>query len=412
MALHVRPARPDDLDRILAIHTAAYPDERTALERRRNFEANPLGSFDDLFVAEREGTILAQAFLFPLEAWFGGRAVRVGGVASVAVAPEARGQGVGTGLLTGLHRASDVRGDAVTMLYAFRHAFYVRSGYGTSLSRKRLAIDPSSIPRAWRDRAKARVRGAGRGDADEIRAAYDRQTKTRTGWLTRPPALWDRHLARERRHFLIARGREEGTIAGYVAFELEQEESHAATSLLVDEIVADDADARLALFGALGAMGGQVAEIEIELEDGDPLELALLDPDRRRHGDEEVEHALGTIVGGPMVRVEDVQRAVEARGYTADGSFDLVVTAGEARNGSSEEIAVSVRVDSGRAEVSAARGASSALRTTRSGLASILYGGLRVGDAVRLGLVDADPKTAARAEPVLALPPPAPIDPF
>ncbi|MBS2013254.1 MAG: GNAT family N-acetyltransferase [Deltaproteobacteria bacterium] len=410
-SLHVRPARVDDLERILAIHTAAYPDERTVIERRRNFEANPLGGLEDLFVVEREGTVVGQAFLFALEAWFGGRAVRVGAVASVAVAPEARGQGVATGLLAGLHRTSDVRGDAITMLYAFRYRFYLRAGYGTSCSRKRLAIDPASIPRGWSDAARARVRAAGRGERPAIREAYERVARTKTGWLTRPPALWDRHLARERRQFLVAPG-PGGTIAGYVAFELTQEEAHAETSLLVDELVADDSATERALYGALGALRDQVDVIEIELEEGHPLEVALLDPDGRRRGDETVEHPLGTVVGGPMVRIEDVARAVEARGYASDGTFDLVVATGEPREAGVEEMAIRVRVEQGRAVVGSAQAAVSALRTTRSGLASMLYGGLRVRDAVRLGLADADPRTAAKADEVLALPPPAPVDRF
>lgn len=413
MSLLVRAATTDDLERILAIHTAAYPDERTTLERRRNFEANPLGTLEDLVVVERDGIVIGQAFLFALEAWFGGRAVKTGGIASVAVAPEARGQGVATTLLASLHRASDLRGDALTMLYAFRHRFYVRVGYGTSLSRKRLAIDPASVPRGWCERAKSRIRGANRGDGDAIRAAYDRQAPTRTGWLTRPPALWDRHLARERRHFLLASGETQGSVAGYVAFELEQDEAHAETTMIVDEVVADDPSTRLALLGALGAMRDQVATIELELEDGDPLEVALLDPDARRNGDEEVEHPIGTVAGGPMVRIEDVQRAIEARGYGADGTFDLVMTSGDPSSSAAEEMAISVRVEGGRATVSAPnRDAREAIRTSRSGLASILYGGLRVGDAVRLGLADADPRITARAEPVLALAAPAPIDRF
>ena len=128
--------------------------------------------------------------------------------------------------------------------------------------------------------------------------------------------------------------------------------------------------------------------------------------DGRRFGTESVEHDLGTIVGGPMLRIEDVPRALEARGYPADGALDVVV------HGSSEELAVSVRVRDGRAEVAAALGAAAALRTTRATLASVLYGGLRASDAARLGLLDADARTLARADAIFALPPIAPVDPF
>jgi predicted acetyltransferase len=397
--LRFRPATAEDLERILELHFAAFTDERSATERRRNFAANPLGDLTDVILAVRGEDIVGQAFLFPLEAWFGGRAVRVGAIASLATAPEVRGQGVATALLHHLHVAADVRGDALTMLYAFRQRFYARLGYGASSSRKRLAIEPSAIPEAWRMLARARVRRARGEDKDLMRRAYVRAASRTSGWLTRTDAFWDRHLSRERRQFLVADG-------GYVAFQLRQTELHASTALIVDELVADDDVTRRALLGSLGAMRDQVAEIELEVDANDPLELALVDSDGRRFGTDAVEHDLGTIVGGPMLRIEDVPRALEARGYPADGALDVVV------EGVGEELAVSVRVRDGRAEVSAALGAAAALRTSRAVLASVLYGGLRVSDAARLGLLDADARTLARADAVFALPPLAPVDPF
>ena len=414
--LRFRPATADDLDRVVEIHLAAFPDERTGEERRRNFTANPFGALEDLVLAECGDEIVGQAFLFPLEAWFGGRAVRIGAIASLAIAPEARGQGVATALLQHLHVASDVRGDALTMLFAFRQRFYARLGYGSSTSRRRLSIDPASVPASWRALARARVRRARGDDKEAIRAAHARAAAKASGWLTRSDAYWDRHLAREQRQFLVAdRPAQEGggTVAGYVAFELRQHEAHAATSLTVDEIAADDDVTRLALLGSLAAMRDQVSSILLEVDGSDPLELALVDSDGRRHGTHAVEHDLGTVVGGPMVRIEDVPRAIEARGYAADGAFDVVVHAGEGEtNGAGDEIAVSVRVDGGRAEVSAARGAAAALRTTRAALASMLYGGLRPSDAVRLGLADADARTLARADAILSMAPLASVDPF
>jgi predicted acetyltransferase len=170
---------------------------------------------------------------------------------------------------------------------------------------------------------------------------------------------------------------------------------------------------RLALIGSLAALRDQVAEIELEVDAADQLELALIDSDGRRFGTGLVEHDLGMLVGGPMVRIEDVPRAIEARGYSADGSFDIVVHAAEGEaNGAGDEIAVSVAVEGGRAEVSSARGAKASLRTSRGVLASMLYGGLRASDAVRLGLADADARTLARADSILAMAPLAPVDPF
>jgi predicted acetyltransferase len=398
MDLVFRSANNDDLDRLIEVHSTAFPDSRGVEERRRNLVSNPLGGLEDLLVAELGGRLVAHAFLFRLEAFFGGRRVKVGGVASVGVAPEVRRQGVGAALLAHAHAVSDVHGDALTMLYAFRQRFYARLGYASTTSRKRLDIDPRSIPDAWRHGV---VRAALGEDKAAIARVHERAAEAASGWLARPAALWERRFLRERRHHIVLEG-EGGELAGYVAFQLVQEQSHAETRLDVDEIVAVDDAARRALWGALGAMGDQIAEISVEVDATDPVELALLDADGRRYGTSDVEHPLGVVVGGPMVRIEDATRALEARGYAASGSFDLVLD---------DEMALHVRAEGGRAEVSAARGGS-AVRTSRRGLAALLYGGVRLGDAVRLGLAAAEPKLLAKVEPVLALPPLLPLDPF
>jgi predicted acetyltransferase len=188
-----------------------------------------------------------------------------------------------------------------------------------------------------------------------------------------------------------------------------QEQPHAETVLEVEELVADNAETRRALLGALSSMRDQAAEIVLEIADSDPLERALLDPDGRRFGTESVEHGLGEVVGGPMVRIEDIPRALEARGYEGSGSFDVVVRG--AKVGEADVIAVGVRVRDGRAEVGPARGGG-ALVTTRSGLAAIFYGGLAVTHAVGLGLAEADPRMAARVDAIARMAPLTPLDAF
>lgn len=409
-----RRATPDDLERLVDIHLVAYPDARSVEARERNFTHNAFGGFDSLFVVEESRLVVGHAFLFPFKASFGGVAIKVGGIASVGVAPEARGRGVATALVEHLHEVADRRGDVVTMLYAFRQGFYARLGYATTSSRKRLAFDTRSVPASWRALGRQRVRGVGPGDDKALRFLHARAAERASGWLVRPKRYWEKLLARERRITLVCERRAgqqkgRGTLAGYVAFSMAQELVHGETVIEVDEIVAEDAETRRALWGALAAMRDQATEVVAELAEDDPLERALIDPDGRRFGSEGVEHALGTVVGGPMVRIEDVPRALEARGYRADGVFDILVRA--SRRDPADTIAVGVRVSGGRAEVGPARGAN-VLRTSRRGAAAVLFGGLAVADAVALGLAEADPLTIARVDEIVRLPPLTPIDAF
>lgn len=410
-----RRAREDDLDRLVEIHLAAYPDPRSVEARQRNFTHNPFGGFEHLLVVEEGRAIVGHAFLFPFRAAFGGAPVKVGGIASVGVAPEARGRGVAAALLEHLHVLSDRRGEAITMLYAFRSGFYARHGYATTSSRKRLAIDPCAIPEAWRLLARERVRGVRSGDDLAIRRLHARAAERASGWIARPARYWEMLLANERRMTLLCerapqRLKEKAAVSGYVAFRLVQSELHAETALEVEELVAEDPETRRALVGALGAMRDQVSAIIVEIAEGDPLERALVDPDGRRSGTESVEHALGEIVGGPMVRVEDIPRALAARGYIGSGDFDVVVRP-------PDSIAVGVRVREGRAEVGPARGTlrsgeSRTFFTTRIGFAAVFYGGMSATDAVALGLAEADARVAARIDAIAKIPPLVPVDAF
>jgi predicted acetyltransferase len=408
--LQFRRATEDDLDRLVEIHVAGYPDPRSVAARQRNFTRSPFGGLDDLIVVEDRGAIVAHAFLFRFRASFGDAIVKMGGVASVAVAPEARGRGIATATMSHLHALASRRGDAITMLYAFRQGFYARLGYAATPSRKRLAIDTRSIPDAWRALGRERVRGPRGDDLRSMQRLYAAAAARTSGRTTRTRHFWESLVTRESRLMLIcertlgaSRAR---PVAGYVAFSFAQEQPHAETVIEVEELIAEDDESRRALLGALGSMRDQVSEIVLESALDDPLEHALLDSDAKRFGNGGVEHGLGEIVGGPMVRICDVARALSARGYVGSGAFGVVVT--------DDFVAFDVRVRNGRATVSPrlAGGRSRALQTTRAGLSAIFYGGLSATNAVALGLAEADAGVLRTIDAVAKLPPFMAIDAF
>jgi len=75
-ALTVRPALRADVDRLLEIHVAAFPDPRPIEVRRRVFLHNRLGKLDNLRVAQRGEELVGHAFSFPVTVWLGGREER------------------------------------------------------------------------------------------------------------------------------------------------------------------------------------------------------------------------------------------------------------------------------------------------------------------------------------------------
>ncbi|HEY1959845.1 MAG TPA: GNAT family N-acetyltransferase [Polyangiaceae bacterium] len=390
----LRAATESDLDRLIEIHTACYPDERGAAARRLNFVENALGRLGDLRVAERGRQLVGHAFGFSLGAWFGGASVRALGVASVGVAPEARSSGVGAALVRGLEEEARASGAVVSILHAFRQGFYARLGYANVAPNRRLACDPRAVPRAWVDQARrSGIRAASGKDAEKIIALYTQAARTTTGWLDRAENLWRRRLASERIRFYVLED------AGYVAFETWQREPHAATRILVRELAATGDEARRVLWGFLGMQAGQAQEIEIELADDDPILFALGDVDGARAGDERVEHALGRVVAGPMIKLLDARAALAARGWPRDGEASLRAPD-----------AFRIVVRDGRASLDDR--ASDPLVMQPDALASIAFGGLRARDASRLGLASGSEAAISRADALLASPPFFTVDRF
>ena len=390
--LRVRTATTEDLERLLQIHVSAFPDSRGMAARRRNFADNPLGVLEDLHVVLDGDRILGHAFLFRLGAWFGGKRVAMGGIASVGVAPEARGRGVARRLVSALHDESSARGDAITMLYAFRYDFYAKLGYARTGTHHRVVFAPRAVPKAWvTDARDAIIRPARGDDRPRIMAIYELEAKRGTGQLDRPHTLWDHSLLDERVHTLVVET-SPTEISGYVSFEHAQEEPHAAVRVRVRDWSARDDRTRRQLLGVLGAQSDQVHAIEIDLASDDPFSAALGEIDGHRHGSAELEHAFGTLAGGPMVRVHDVERALVARGWEHDGEATFVV----------EGVSFTLTISAGVAQVR--RSEEDGVRLDKATLGALAFGSLSAGGAQRIGLASGDPAGIAAADHLLTCP--------
>jgi predicted acetyltransferase len=391
MSLTFREATEADLDRLVEIHQSAFPDGRGFEARIRNFAHNPLGSLHDLVVAEEGGRLVGHGFLFSLEAWFGGARVRIGGVASLGVAPEARRTGVGRAILAQLHdRARDLH-QAMTLLYPFRSRFYMREGYSLVSPYVALEVAPGAIPTAWRNRPGV-IRAATGDDRDALREIHEAEALRRTGWIARPLALWERRLLDERRRWFVLD--RDGRSVGYIAWTLAQIEPHAPVEMTVDELAGLDDEARLRLLAFASDQKDQVSTVRLDVAADDPLTVALVDPDQDRRGTERIEHPLGTLAGAAMVRLVDLTAAIEGRGYAGEGSLDLELP----------DRVVHVEVDGGRGRLLPARGGR-LIRVDPPTLAAVLYGSLAPSAAARLGWLWADdPATLRHADTLFRLP--------
>jgi predicted acetyltransferase len=398
-ALSFRPAREADLERLVDVHTGAYPDSRGREARARTFTQNPLGCLDDLWVASTSDGIVAHAFLFSLEAWVGGVRVRFGGVASVAVAPEARGNGVGTALVEHVQTVARDRGDAATLLYPFRQGYYARLGYAPASSFRRLRFSPRSIP----FKCELGIRRASGSDGLALRACWEAAGARGTGALARSERTWHARLLDEGREWFVAEGT--GGVEGYIAWTVACDEPHAETTLEVREVAARTAAGERSLWGLVAAQRDQVDEVRAQVAADDALDRALVDADRERVGEADLEHVLGELAAGPSLRLTDVARALAARGWRQDGTVVI----------GTEDESVGIVVRGGRASVVSGQEAHIVpdLRMGRATLGAVALGSLPMTQASRFGWVEArSDRALVEADALFSLPPYFSPDPF
>src|SRR5579872_6323897 len=388
-SFHPRQARPEDIVRLVAIHTTAFPDERGHQARVYNFTRNVLGGLDVLWVLEERGVVVAHAFLFALEAWFGGSRVRVGGAATLGVAPEARGRGAGSSLMRHLHGVASARGDALVVLYPFRQGFYARLGYATVAPHVRVRLDPRAIP--WR--VDGPLRTASGDDRAILGALWDAACADGTGGLVRSPAVWEARLLDERRTWLVAEGPDGPE--GYLAWTIRPRRSGKGATLVVRELVARSDRARRSLWGAIGAQRDQVSVVRASVAGDDPILAAVLDGAPPRAGEDSLEHVVGEVVAGPMVRITDAAAALAARGWPRPG--DLVLSV--------EGEKLLLCASGGRATATPTQREAD-VSVDRTTLAAMAFGGLSASSAAALGRLDArSARSLAASDALFACPP-------
>jgi predicted acetyltransferase len=405
--IRIRVAEDRDLESLLTVHAAAFPDPRGREARRKNFCENPRGSLSDLYVAERGGRVVGHGFLFPMRSWFGGPALSVGGVASVGVAPDARRSRVGRALLVGLLAQMRARGMAVSMLYPFRHDFYRKLGWGLVGELRRHRFRPDALP-LFEERERVLE---GRPDhLDAVRECYETFAKTRTGLLARSDAVWA-SLVRSETVRIAQVPRAGGDLEGYCLYRFVADPMLSHQEIEVHELVANTPSARLALWGFLSAQRDQVRRIQMSVPPDEPLHLFLREP----RGPEEdpirgLTFVAGQVAVGLMLRIVDPARAIAGRGWSSDG--EVVLNCPDRLLGDGTRLRLVVR--GGHAEVgAAASGAGPVLAMDPSTFAQVWSGALLPSRAVYFGLAQVEPGSALPwLDRLFALPPPATLDVF
>ena len=109
-------------------------------------EKNPRLDPEQVYVVEEDGEIRAAAAVLPLEVFFEGRTVPMGGIAAVATHAAYRRRGYAGELMQAALRGMRERNVHLSMLHPFAHSYYRRYGWELATETIDYDLKPTDLP--------------------------------------------------------------------------------------------------------------------------------------------------------------------------------------------------------------------------------------------------------------------------
>ena len=348
-------------------------------------------------VARRGGTVVGGATIHPETQWFGGRPVPSALIGAVAILPEHRSGGVGSGLVADYLRFSRKQDLAISSLYPASHPVYYRGGY--EVAGEKLHYDiPTGILQATRRFAENVTIRPDPGDDETIKDLYRRWARTLPGHVGRETWGWPRKLGVDSQavhRYLAVR---DGQPTGYLIYiQNVSPRDHERRIVIRDWVPLDRATNR-AFLGFLGGHSGTIAGV---LFAGGPYDHRLLDLPNA---------GIRVISPDPwMVRIVDLPAALTARGYPARLTAELHLEFGDDLL---PENAGRWRVRIAGGEATVEPGGEGRIRLNSRGLAPIYTGAQPAERVAHPDLLSGSAEDLATMTEVFAGPPPWMSDAF
>jgi predicted acetyltransferase len=262
-------------------------------------------------IASVGGVISGGLVEIPMGQWFGGQSVPTLGLAGVAIAPEARGHGVGLELLRRTLRSARERGIALSTLYPSTFGLYRKAGYELAGSFCRFTLQLRQLARSSRTLP---VVSLGEEWHSGMEGAYRQVARQHAGYLDRGPYVWNRvrrpELEPARAYGVLGA---EG-LEGYLYVRMTTPARMPLELTLSDFVVQSGA----ALSSLLGFLADHSTTAERAVWSGGPADARLLGVPERV--------VRTTVEDYWMLRLLDVRGALLGRGYPElDAALDLEV---------------------------------------------------------------------------------------
>jgi predicted acetyltransferase len=374
--MEIRALAPEEMNAVRDVRARAFgplPDEdwerRVQAARPSVEDGRHLAGFED-------GRVVATGTVHEMTQWWHGKAVSMGGVSAVTVAPEERGRGLGRRVVAALLDLCAARGHPLAVLYPATTPLYRSLGWEHAGAQHHIAFSAEALRTVSAERVP--VRRAGPEDAAEVAAVVGRAHESArdcgpVGW-TEP--RWRALLADRDDYAYLAED-------GFLSYRWAEGNS----GLEVTRLVASSESTSRALWAIVGSGSSTAESVKACVSPMDPVLWLLRE---REHDD--VRRSQW------MLRVVDAPAAIAARGYPAGVTAEVPVSIDDPqRPGNSGHWRLTIKDGEGRLERSAET--SGAVHLGPRGL-SALYAGVPVATLRRSGLLqggDADGLSAAFA---------------
>ncbi len=292
----VRPHREGDDENIYRLARLAFggprePSPEILWSNQRGWHG---------LVAEDGANLVGALKVRDYRQFFGGSAVPMGGVASVAVDPHARGHGVATALIDAILPVMRERGQVISALYPSVPPLYRARGWEQTGNYERVTLRPELFALLPKPASRLVLKRAEAADLPALHDAYLSFASTVDGMLDRSTAAFDLERVLDLDIVDIVPG-PDGSVRGFLTADRPE-----GDELVTYDLVALDRETGLGLLANLGRWAGIMTEVSLRIVDPAWWQLLMTLP------------VLHDVRNHPwMLRVVDLPAAVAARGWPA-----------------------------------------------------------------------------------------------
>jgi predicted acetyltransferase len=228
-------------------------------------EKNPRLDPEQVYVVEEDGEIRAAAAVLPLEVFFEGRTVPMGGIAAVATHAAYRRRGYAGELMQAALRGMRERNVHLSMLHPFAHSYYRRYGWELATETIDYDLKPTDLPTSSEQK---HVRAYWDQDLPRMTTLLEAEASRHHLFVRRGEGRWRQIFGRGEQE--VAVYDVEGRVEGYLLYKTAQGDSPPRI-LTLSELVAETPEARSALISFAAAFDPLMFGVKCSVPRGEPL---------------------------------------------------------------------------------------------------------------------------------------------